>query len=234
MEEKFKELVSRLKEAHGGGLIAVVAHGSAVAAPANARKADYRVLVVTRALAAEDLRHARPVARWWVEEGFSLPVYFTAAELGDSVDVFSIEFAHLKRAYRVIYGEDPLAGLEVSKEHLRLKAEYELRGKFLRLRSLYLPAGDSVEGLTRLMTDSIVSFVQFMRPLLEVLGEEPPLGRRATVRRLGERLRLDTAPLERILRLRDESVPLMDIEAQELFASYLNCLARLIEAVDRL
>jgi hypothetical protein len=73
-----------------------------------------------------------------------------------------------------------------------------------------------------------------MRPILEIMGEEPPLGRLATVREVGERLNVDTAPLVRALHLRDEPKELMEIEVQDLFASYLNCLTEVIEAVDNL
>jgi hypothetical protein len=230
----FEELVGRLRAAHGENLVSVILYGSAVASGASARKGDYRVVVVTRTLTAEELRRVRPAAKWWVSAGYALPVYFTAAELRESLDVFPIEFRQLKRSYRVLDGEDLLAGVEVSPANLRLQTEYELRGKLLRLRGLYLPAGDTSEGLTGLMTESIVSFVQFLRPVLELLGEEPPVGRHATIRRVGERLGLDTAPLERILRLRDDPARLMEAEVQDLFASYLDCLTHVIEAVDNL
>jgi hypothetical protein len=66
------------------------------------------------------------------------------------------------------------------------------------------------------------------------VGEEPPLGRSATARRVGEILNVDTSPIIRVLRLRDEPGRLMEIEIQDLFASYLNCLTRVVEAVDNL
>ena len=84
------------------------------------------------------------------------------------------------------------------------------------------------------MTESVVSFIRFMRPILVLLGEEPPLGRLATARRIGERLAVDPAPLVRLLQLRDDPKELMEVEAQDLFNSYLTCLAGIIEAVDRM
>ncbi|NOT60667.1 MAG: hypothetical protein HOP19_10645, partial [Acidobacteria bacterium] len=74
----------------------------------------------------------------------------------------------------------------------------------------------------------------YMRPMLEIVGEAPPLGRRATVARIGEKFDLDVTPLERILRLRDEPVNLMDVEAQDLFAAYVDCISRVIAKVDKL
>lgn len=234
MDHSFNELVSRLTSAQSENLVAVIVYGSAVTGRGNAKKSDYQVLIVTKRLAAEDLRRIRSVAQWWRNQGYSLPVFFTATEFKDSLDVFPIEFRHMKRAYKVLHGQDILAGSEISKGNLRLQVEYELRGKLLRLRSLSLPAGESAEELTQLMTDSVVSFVRFMRPILDLLGEEPPMGRMATANQVGLRLKVDTTPLSRVLRLRDEPRQLMEIEAQDLFASYLNCLADVIEAVDKL
>jgi predicted nucleotidyltransferase len=234
MEEKLKELITRLRDAHEENLECVILHGSALASNQSSRRSDYNLLIVTRSISSADLRRTRPVAKWWVEEGFSLPVYFTKEEFLESIDVFPIEFRQIKRAYRVLYGTDMLSGVEASKAHLRIQTEYELRGKLLRLRALYLPAGDSAERLTRLMTDSVVNFVQFMRPVLEIVGEDAPVGRVETVRRVGEKLQIDTTVFERILRLRTEPVDLMEIEIQQLFATYLDSIARLIEAVDNL
>jgi hypothetical protein len=234
MNYQFNELVTRLQSAQGDNLVSVIVHGSAIAAPGNPKKSDYQTLIVTRRLGANDLSRFRPVIKWWTGSGYEMPVFFTAEEFGDSLDVFPIEFRQMKRAYLVLYGQDLLAGREASKEHLRWQTELELRGKLLRLRSLALPAGESTRDLARLMAESVVSFVRFLRSIPEILGEEPPLGRLATARRAGELLKVDTTPIVRILELRDEPRDLMEIEVQDLFASYLNCLTQVIEAVDNL
>ncbi|MFN0119689.1 MAG: hypothetical protein ACKV2V_04230 [Blastocatellia bacterium] len=234
MSEQFTELVRRLTAAHGDELVSVILHGSAVVTGKAARASDYRLIVVTRTLPAGVLRQAQPVAQWWTAGGFHLPVYFTQAEFMDSLDVFPIEFRQMKRAYRILHGADLLADVTISLVNLRWQIEHELRGKVLRLRGLYLPASETAEGLTRLMTDSVVSFVQLLRPTLELLGDEPPLDRQDVIRRAGERLNMDLQPLERVLRLRNEPVALLDAEAQDLFAEYLNCVSRIVSAIDRL
>ena len=234
MDHHFDELVSGLQLAQGGNLVSVIAYGSAVAAPGNPKRSDYQLLIVTERLAARDLREMRPIIRRWTEMGYEMPVLITAEEFGDSLDVFPIEFRNMKRAYRTLYGQDLLAVREASKEHLRWQTEHELRGKLLRLRSLALPASESTDQLAGLMTESVVTFVRLMRPVLEIVGEEPPLERHATAQRVGEILDVDTSPVVRVLRLRNEPAGLMEIEIQDLFASYLDCLTRVVEAVDNL
>ncbi|MGE0885122.1 MAG: hypothetical protein AB7P14_16370 [Blastocatellales bacterium] len=234
MNTTFDELVTRLHNGLADNLVSVIVYGSAIAAPGNPKKSDYQLVIVTRHLRGEDLRHARSAVQWWNGQGYPLPAIFTSSEFKDSLDVFPIEFRHMKQAYKVLHGEDLLAEAEISMANLRLETESELRGKLLRLRSLSIPAGESATDLTRLMTESIVSFVRFTRPMLELVGEEPPLGRLATVKRIGDRFQIDTGVMVRVLQLRDEPKELMEIEAQDLFASYLKCLAQIVEAVDKL
>ena len=234
MNAQFNELVARLKTSLGDNLVSVVVYGSAVAAPGNAKKTDYQVLAVAKRLSANDLRRARPALNWWTGEGYAIPVLFTEAEFKDALDVFPIEFRHMKRAYQLLHGQDLLAASEISKANLRWQTEHELRGKLLRLRSLYPSASATASGLAKLMTESVVSFVRILRPILELKGEEPPVGRSATARQAGESLGIDAAPLLRILQLREDPKELMEVEAQDLFASYLDCLTRVIEAVDKM
>ena len=234
LKEKFADLSARLREAEGENLLAVIVYGSALAVPGGAKRADYEWLIVLRRFNAVDLRRVGPVIQSLVEGGYALPSFFSERELRDSLDVFPIEFRQMKRTYEVIDGQDVLANLEASPANLRRQVEYELRAKMLRLRSLCLPASRSAERLQRLMTDSVGSFVHVLRPILELLGEDPPIERRAAAARLGERLGLDLAPILRILTLRDEPVSLLEIEIQDLFSAYLDCLGAVIEAIDKL
>jgi hypothetical protein len=234
MNEQFDELVTRLKSSLGDNLVSVIVFGSAIATPGSAKKTDYQLLLVANCFLAQDLRAMRPILNWWNGLGYAIPVLFTEHEFTDSLDVFPIEFRHMKRAYRLLYGQDLLADAEVSKTNLRWQTEHELRGKLLRLRSLYPSASATTGGLTRLMTESIVSFIRLIRPILELAGQEPPLARPDTIRRAGEVLRIETAPLQRILQLREEPKELSEIEAQDLFASYLVCLTQIIEAIDKM
>ncbi len=232
MEKKLNDLVARLSAAAPNNLAAVIVHGSALTRPANAAKTDYQVLIVTHTLTTGDLDSVRQVIQEWTTAGYSMPTFFTVKELNESLDVYPVEFSHMKRAYRVCFGEDLLKEREVSKAHLRWQAEHELRGKLLRLRSLYLPASRSAHDLTRLMTDSVVTFVRFLRSILDILGETPPLDRMATVRRLGERLEIDTTPLITVLELRESQKRLADSEAQDLFRRFHDCLAQTVEYVN--
>ena len=234
-QEAFNHLIGDLKATHGDNLASVVLYGSAAAGDFVQEESDYNLLIALHRIAPEDLRVAQPPMREWQRLGHPLPVYFTFAELRDAADVFPIEFHRMERARVVLYGRDPFETLRLSDENLRHQTEYELRSKLIQLRRLYIPASGSAERLRDLMADSLSSFATLFAPALQLLGQEPPVLKveivRATVRALG----LDGAVFERIFALREGAAsPPSDGAAEELFASYMSQIARVIDAVDRL
>ncbi|MBV9928353.1 MAG: nucleotidyltransferase domain-containing protein [Acidobacteria bacterium] len=234
-QEAFNHLIGDLKATHGDNLASVVLYGSAASGDFVQTESDYNLLIALHRIAPEDLRLAQPPMREWQRLGHPLPVYFTFAELHDAADVFPIEFHRMERSRVVLYGRDPFETLQISDENLRHQTEYELRSKLIQLRRLYIPASGSAERLRDLMADSLSSFATLFAPALMLHGQEPPVLKvdivRATVRLLG----LDGAVFERIFALREGAAPPpSDRAAEELFASYLSQIERVIDAVDRL
>ncbi len=235
MADELVKLVEGLKAAHGAQLVSIVLYGSAVMGDFDPERSNYNVLVVLETITPADLRAVRPLIEDWQARGHPLPLYFTREEMVDASDVFPMEFLDMSAAHRVLYGEDPFLGLEVSTVHLRHQIEYELRGKLIRLRELYIPASQSAERVTALMTDSIVSFVTLFRHVLRLFGiSEPPLKRREVVQRLGDSLSLEVTPFHAVLDLREAKRSLPLEEADRLFAAYVEAIRGVIERVDHL
>ena len=67
-----------------------------------------------------------------------IPLILTKEELTDGVDVFPIEFLNIKKHHKIIYGEDLLKDLVISKIFLRHQLEFEFRSKLIHLRREYL------------------------------------------------------------------------------------------------
>jgi predicted nucleotidyltransferase len=233
-QEAFNHLIGDLKATHGDNLASVVLYGSAASGDFVQAESDYNLLIALHRIAPEDLRVAQSPMREWRRLGHPLPVYFTFAELRDAADVFPIEFHRMERARVVLYGRDPFESFQISDENLRHQTEYELRSKLIQLRRLYIPASGSADRLRDLMADSLSSFATLFAPVLLLHGQEPPVQKvdivRAAVRALG----LDGAVFERVFALRDGAAPPGEREADELFASYMSQIERVIEAVDRL
>jgi len=209
-------------------------YGSAATGDHDHRRSDYNLLVVLDAIGPEDLRNAQAAVREWAKLGHSVPVYFTAKEVENAADVFPIEFHQMKRARKVLYGRDVLAGVEISNENLRHQVEFELRSKLIMLRRQYIPASAAVDGLENLMSESLVSFIALFRGVLMVMGDEPPVDRHGTLALAVEKLALNGRPFETIYNIRRNNLAaeMTEVDANKLFSDYMNEIERVIEAVD--
>jgi hypothetical protein len=230
-----EHLVADLRVAHGENLASVVLYGSAADGEHIELRSDHNLLIVLNKMTLEDLRHSQTPMREWQRLGQPVPVYFTVEELRNGADVFPIEFMQMEKARKVLYGRDPFEFVEISGANLRYQTEYELRTKLIQLRRLYIPASVSAEKLAALMSDSLASFAALFRPVLVLLGHEPPITKADSVRTTVRLLELDGSPFERIFELRAKGASsLAETEANNVFAAYMAQIERVIEAVDRI
>ena len=235
VQSALNHLVDDLRATHGDNLASVVLYGSAAAGDYIELRSDYNLLIALNRITPADLRQAQAPMREWQRLGHPLPVYFTVEELQDAADVFPIEFHQMEKARIVLYGRDPFESLKFYDANLRQQTEYELRSKLIQLRRLYIPASVSVEKLSALMSDSLSSFAALFRPVLVLMGKEPPIAKPDCVRATAKLLKLDGEAFERIFDLRaNEERSLTEVEANDLFAAYLEQIERVIEAVDSL
>ena len=236
-QESLKNFVEDLRSTHKENLASVVLYGSAAVGDEMAGESGLNMLVALHRITPEDLRLAQAPTREWQRLGQPLPVYFTISELSDAADVFPIEFYQMARVRKVLYGADPFEFVVLSDENLRHQTEYELRGKLLQLRRSYIPASVSASRLAALMVESLGTFAALFRPVLMLRGMEPPITKLDAVRATVDVLDLDLEPFERIFELREtgaDDVSLTDGQANDLFATYILQLERVISAVDRM
>jgi hypothetical protein len=234
LDDQLKEFVEKLKQAHGGNLRSVVLYGSAVASDHPDPSSPKNTLVVLDRITPEDLKAAHEIAQEWRMQANPLPVYFASREVVDSSDVFPVEFIDMSRAHRVLYGEDPFEGLKVPTRNLRHQLEYELRGKLLRLRTLYIPSSENAGRLARLMTDSLDSFAVLFRHVLGLMGAEAPFDKRECAMKVAEALKLDGKVFAAIFDYDSDGNTWLMAEANSMFAAYLIQIERVIEAVDNI
>jgi hypothetical protein len=233
LADELSELVERLSEAHKNNLMSVVLYGSAVVGEQLDDDAPKKVLIVVKHITPSDLKVAHEVAEWWRLEGNPPPVYFTGEEIEDSSDVFPIEFIDMSQVRHVIYGQDPFDRLDIPTHNLRHQLEYELRGKLIRLRTLYIPASQNPNRLSQLMANSLDSFAVLFRHVLVMLGKDAPFEKRDCVMKLADALRLDKQVFGRIFDYAADDELWLETETNETFAGYLVQIERIIAAVDK-
>lgn len=234
MEHQFAAFIDDLKATHGSNLASVVLYGSAAAGDFVPRHSDYNILIALKRITPKELRQAHSSIREWHKMGHPVPVYFTVSELQNSADVFPIEFHQMTKAHKLLFGKDVLDGLQISDAFLRHQTEYELRSKLILLRRQYIPASASVEGLKTLMAESLASFSALFGAVLIMNGHEPPVTKQEVVKKAVETLNLDRTVFEKIFDLRDDNFAesIGEVEANELFAAYMEQIEKVIDSVD--
>jgi predicted nucleotidyltransferase len=226
-----QRMLADLEGALGGSLLGVVLYGSAARGDFHAKTSDLNLLVVARDLEVATLEALAPALRRWAKHGHPAPRLFTPALLAESADVFPIEMLDLLHSRVVLRGQDPLAGIEVGRENLRLQCERELRAKLMRLREGYIECHDRPRDLERLLTASYSTFVALFRGCLHLLGGEVPARNAEVVAAFCARSGLDAEAFEAVDRLkRGESA---GREPGAIFSRYYLELTRAVGKVDR-
>lgn len=235
MDKELTQLVTSLKEAHGDNLVSVVLYGSVVVGNHSPDRSHPNLLVVLQRITPEDLRRTRRAVDHWHRQGRPLPLYFTREEMWNARDVFPIEFLDMSAAHRVLYGEDPFVGLDVPTHNLQHQLEFELRGKLIRLRELYIPVSDAADRLLALMADSIVSFTTLFRHVVRLFGGgDVEHVKRKVIDQLGRTLGMDVSSFHAVLDVREKKRHLSPEDADDLFARYLAAIETVIQRVDAL
>ena len=226
-----ERLLADLKEAIGASLEGVVLYGSAARGDFHAKTSDLNLLVVLRDLESATLEAVAPALRRWAKHGHPSPRLFTPALLAESADVFPIEMLDLRDFRVVLHGPDPLAGIEVGRENLRLQCERELRAKLMRLREGYIECHDRPRDLERLLTASYTTFVALFRGCLHLLGGQVPARNAEVVAAFCARSGLEAEAFEAVDRLKRGKGA--EREPRAIFSRYYLELTRAVGKVDR-
>ncbi len=115
--------VQKLKEVLGENLVTLAEYnnGDEIRCLAVCKTLDFKTLSGLKKLSSD-----------------SVPVLFTQEEIKNAIDVFPVEFLNIKRHHKMLYGEDILKDVDISKECLRRQLEFEFRSKLIHLRRAYI------------------------------------------------------------------------------------------------
>jgi predicted nucleotidyltransferase len=231
-EAQLNELVSRLKDAAAANLECVILYGSAARGSFHPDHSDLNVLCVLKSLAVEELTRVAPVVRWWVVEQIQpAPLFFTAEELLQSADVFSIELRDMQDNRRVLFGTDPIANFHLPTNLHRVQVEHELRTVLLKLRNAYFRAPGDAQELTGVLRKSFSSVLTLLRHVIIAFGEEPPAASRAIINRAAELTHANVGAFDTVLRLREHTDAATEIV--RVYGAYLAALESVIRALDQ-
>jgi hypothetical protein len=231
-EEKLTEIVRRLQEVAGENLQSIVLYGSAARGDYRTHKSDLNLLCILKSAKAAELARIASVIRWWCGQlAEPPPRIFTQEELIRSADVFAIELLDIAQAHRVLFGSDPIAGIEVPLNLHRVQVEHELRTALQKLREHFLRASENEPQLRDIYGKSISSISVLLRHFLMALGEDAPSDKSRVYRRIEELTGAEAAAFEFGLAIRDDQGP---GEIARVYGKYLEAVERVIHALDAL
>lgn len=168
-----------VESAFGRELLSLMLYGSrAEEAPEPGRPVS--AMIVVRKLERAALARLRKGLHRFLREGIALPAIFTEEFLARSADVFPLEYLGLLERRRLLAGRDVIAGIAVSRANLRHQVEFELKGKLLSLRRMYLAASGRKEEAAFLQ-ETVGPVVSVARGLLLLADRPAPQGKEEIV-----------------------------------------------------
>jgi hypothetical protein len=232
-ETKLTDLVSRMKEFAAENLESMILYGSAARGDFKEGHSDLNVLCVLRSVAARELTRVTPVVHWWCkDQNEPAPLFFTAEELRQSADVFSIELLDMQDGRRVLYGTDVIDGIPVPMNLHRVQVERDLRTLLLKLRQHYLLTGQKESELRAAEAKSASSVFALLRHALIAFDEEPPVSAPEVFARIAALTGADAEAFAAAFKLRDRHAHVDDVARS--YEKYLNALTVVISALDKI
>ena len=225
-------LVQKLEKALPTELKSVVLYGSAAAGDHVEKRSDYNVLVVTENLGLRELKAMSKLSIAWTKAGNPAPLLFTLDRLKKSADVFAIEILDIKQSHKILYGEDVVSELNISRRNLRLELEHELKGKLIQLRERYLTTDGKPKLVTELMIKSLSTFLVLFRASLRLYQDDIPAKKIHVLEALAEHISFDKDIFMEIEDIRTGKKKSRDIQPDELFERYLKTVEEVVDAVD--
>lgn len=164
----------RLVEVYGPSLRSVLLYGSVPRADAVPGASDINLLIVVDRIHLPDLERITPLARQWLVDERCAPMLIGKADWPRAGDAFAIEVADMKDHRQVLFGDDPLVGVDVDRTALRNQAEHELRGRLVQLHETLMLAAMEPERVGGLLVAALPSFATYFRVALRLAGRGAP------------------------------------------------------------
>ena len=174
IREAVSKLAHDLAGASGPNLAGLILYGGLARGRYRAGKSDINLVVLLRDASTECLAAIAPVLRAAWRAYRVEPFILKGSEVSRLAEVFPTKLLDIQTHRIVLIGEDPFAGIEVSRAQLRLRVEQGLRNLSLRLRRRYISIFDDPRSLAATLADAAVPLKIELGALLQLAGKEEP------------------------------------------------------------
>ncbi|MBN2410784.1 hypothetical protein JXQ31_03760 [candidate division KSB1 bacterium] len=232
-DELYNEFIYDMKHQFNTDLVSIVLYGSGAKGEYVRKKSDINFLVVLTEDGIKKLSGAFTLVKKWKKRNVAVPLFLTRDYIESSLDSFPIEFLNMKKFHKLVYGEDILSGLQISKDHLRLRCEEQIKGKLLHLREDFLRTLGNKRPLGSLLAVTIPAFASLFTALLEYKDLDVPELKRDTIIQTAESFSLNKEIFDRVLAVREKTLKLSKEELIQLTQDYIEEIRKLANIVDK-
>jgi predicted nucleotidyltransferase len=229
--ERLREDISR---AAGTNLAGLILYGGLARGRYRPDASDVNVVVLLGDAATESLAAIAPALRAAWRSHRVEPFILKLSEVESMADVFPTKLLDIQAHHVVLVGEDPFAGLEFKREHLRLRTEQELRNISLRMRRRFVSAFDDAATLATFLTNVAISLKVELGALLRLAGKDGPAENTsaAVLEAAAVAFDLDRDALSRVAAMRRGGGPADDLPG--LYNRVLASITLAAEIADRM
>jgi hypothetical protein len=155
----------------------------------------------------------------------------TELDLLSSTDVYPGIFRGMKEMYKLLWGKDCLAILEIKQEYLRLQCERMLKNLLLWLQRYYLVSGG--QRLTEMMLQKIEGFLESLH-LLAFLKQNQAYTINTMIENSNILFNIDPELLLKVRSLGNSKTKLSKEEAEQLYFDFMSSVGKAAQIADRL
>ena len=233
LQKDIDDLVEELDHSLGSNMLSIVLYGGIIKNKAVKDTDPVNVMVVVREITTKILDQvARPYLMSRRTSQIQL-LTLSKQDLLSSTDVFPIKFLDMQQDYKIARGEDFVADLVITRDHLRLRCEQEMKNLMLRLRQAYLANSKHPKRLSGVMLKAYSTFLSAGDVLGELsTGKEFRSAEEILTAVQG--LGLNIAPFRRIQALRDGQLFTDPAEQKAVFEQLMATVRQSAAMADRL
>ncbi len=160
------------------------------------------------------------------------PLLMTDGYIGQSLDVFGVEFLDLQLSHATVIGEDPFVGLTIAKHDVRLQCERELKTALMRLRQGYIQSLGKPKAVGEMLLACIGQLMVILRAMLWLSDVERPEEAKATLDAAAEKFGVKSSRIEGLLDVRVHHKTAEPHVAESMFENVYQVIDDLSRVVD--
>jgi len=225
--------ISTLKSNIGDGLVSAVLYGGLVKNDLIKETDRVKIMLVLKEVSVSNLDKISDALVATKRARQVQLLTLTVSDLKTSTDVFPIKFLDMQQDYEVLTGEDLVEGLDVARDHLRIRCEQEIKNLMLRLRAMYMQSRKNNEALQKTLLKAYYSFLQSGDALAELKTGKVYRKENEVLEGI-ESIGLDSDLMRKIQELRsaESTADLSDL--QSLYEQFMNMIVKAAEMADQI